>query len=220
LTGENNSSEQVETFILKDIFLKKEYQMIRACIDESLSRARPSKKMLKQYGNGIHVVRDDCVLHRAALEGNANIIEFLLDSVRSVGHTNTASGLLIGQDENRRTVWHMAAIGGNIQLLEKLWEFAKGILREEEIKNKLLLATDIEEYTAWHLAIKGGKPDILQKMWEWARENLTKEEVKNNLLLATDNMSRTAWHVAAYFSTPDVLQKIWDTIIREIMGVC
>jgi len=81
--------------------------------------------MLKQYGNRICVLQNDCLLHRAALEGNANIIEFLLDSVRAGGHTDTASRMLLADDMKGRTAWHMAAIEGNMQVLEKLWECTK-----------------------------------------------------------------------------------------------
>jgi len=124
-TEENDTSEQVKTFILKDIFLEEDYWVIRVFIDGLLSRCKPSTQMLKQYGNRICVLQNDCLLHRAALEGNANIIEFLLDSVRAGGHTDTASRMLLADDMKGRTAWHMAAIEGNMQVLEKLWECTK-----------------------------------------------------------------------------------------------
>jgi len=97
-TKENDTSEQVKTFILKDIFMEEDYWVIRVFIDGLLLRCKPSTQMLKQYGNRICVLQNDCLLHRAALEGNANIIEFLLDSIRAGGHTDTASRLLLAED--------------------------------------------------------------------------------------------------------------------------
>ena len=43
----------------------------------------------------------------------------------------------------------MAAMGGNLQVLEKLWKYAKENLTREEIGNKLLLATDDKRMTVW-----------------------------------------------------------------------
>jgi endo-1,4-beta-D-glucanase Y len=85
----------------------------------------------------------------------------------------------------------MAALGGNLQVLEKLWKCANENITREEI-NKLLLATDNMGKTAWHAAAENGGLDVLQKIWEWAKENLTCEEMNNKLLLATDNTGKTA----------------------------
>ena len=46
LTVESNTSHKVQNFILKDIFQRKEYQVIRAFVDGLMSRYKPSKEML------------------------------------------------------------------------------------------------------------------------------------------------------------------------------
>jgi len=161
LTEENNTSEKVKTFILKDIFLEEDYRVIRVFIDGLLSRCKPSTQMLKQYGNCIHVLQNDCLLHRAALEGNANIIEFLLDSVRAGGHTDTVSRLLLAEDTKGRTAWHMGAIEGNMQVLEKLRECPKEKRTRQKIKNNLLLDTNKQGRTVLHVATDCGKVGVL-----------------------------------------------------------
>ena len=88
------------------------------------------------------------------------------------------------------TVWHVAAYLGNLKVLEKLWEWAKEKLSEEENK-KLLLATDMFGRTGWHLAAVWSELGILEKVWKCAEEKLTAEEI-HKLLLATDNEGRTA----------------------------
>jgi len=97
LTEGNNTSEQVQTFILKDILLEDKYSVIRVFVDGLLSRSKISNLVLKQYGNRIHDLRkyDDKILHRAAFEDNANIIGFLLDIVRAGNHTDTVKKLLL-----------------------------------------------------------------------------------------------------------------------------
>jgi hypothetical protein len=212
LTEGNNFSEQLRTFILKDIFLELNYEVIRVFIDGLLSRYNPRDKVLKQCGNWINDFGDypELILHKAAREGNANIFEFLLDSAQAAGYTEAINKMLLGNDKNRDTVWKLAAERGNIEVIKKIWEWAQGKLTTREIKNKLLLGIDDEGRTAWHLAAFGGKLEVMKKIWEWAKERLTTEEIKNEMLLRTDIKGRNAWYIAAYGSKVDVMKKIWE----------
>jgi ankyrin repeat protein len=210
LTEGNNISQQVETFILKDIFLEDDYRGIRVFVNGLMWIYKPSKEMLKQHGSWIYDFGNDCLLHKAALEGNANIIEFLLHSARAGGHKGTESMLLIGKDARKRTAWHMAAERGEVDVLQKIWDTAKHNLTNEEIQIKLLLATDSDRNTAWQKAAESGELDVLQRIWDWAKETLTTEEINNKILLATDLDGNTAWYRAAELGKLDVLQKVWD----------
>ena len=135
LTERNNTSLQVQTFLLKDIIREEEYKVIRVFIDGLISRSELSQEVLKQYGNGIRDLGKDgeLILHQAAGEANANIIGFLLDSLQAADYRDTVRRLLLVQDKKRRTVWHMAAMGGNLQLLQKLLECANENLKIEDI---------------------------------------------------------------------------------------
>ena len=55
--------------------------------------------------------------------------------------------LLLGTDKEGRTAWHLAAEGGNSEILQKVWEWAKENLTEE-INHKFLLGTDKDVRTA------------------------------------------------------------------------
>jgi len=46
--------------------------------------------------------------------------------------------MFIVEDEFERTPWHMAAEKDQIELLHKLWEWAKVVLTQEELNNMLL----------------------------------------------------------------------------------
>jgi len=50
----------------------------------------------------------------------------------------------------------MAEENGNLELLYKIWEWAKWVLTSEDWNNKFLLAKDIKERTAWHRAAEKG----------------------------------------------------------------
>jgi hypothetical protein len=91
-----NNSPPVETFILKDIFLKAEYRLIRDFLDGLLSKRNPSVEVLTQYGNIIHKLCEDGELqsYEIELEGNTNIIRFLSESLQTAGHTDTINKLL------------------------------------------------------------------------------------------------------------------------------
>ena len=74
--------------------------------------------------------------------------------------------MLFGTDNEGSTVWHLAAMGGHIELLQKLWDWAKENLTVEKINNKLLLGTDNKGWTAWQWAAEGGHFETLQMLWE------------------------------------------------------
>jgi hypothetical protein len=133
LTEENNTPEEVQTFILKDVLLEREHRVIRVFIDGLLSRSNPSE-MLQQYGNRIYEIGEHGakILHQAAGEDNANIIGFLLDSVQAGEHKDNLNELLLKQDDKRQTAWYKAAVMGNIQVLERLWDWAKRVLTPQE----------------------------------------------------------------------------------------
>jgi len=236
LTEGNNTSQQVQTFILKDIFLREEYQMIRAFIDGLLSRCELSKQMFNQYRTRVDDLGIADLLHRAEVEGNVNITEFFSERVRVGGDTDTGSSLVQGQDTEGRTesykaamvgnlsgfeglregaegkqttIWHLTAEWDNLHELKNIRKWAKENLTTEEIKNKFLLATDSEGNTVWHWAVEWSKLDLLRVIWELAKENLTTEEIKNKLLLATNNKGNTAWHLAVGWGQLDIVQKIW-----------
>jgi hypothetical protein len=99
LTEGNNISEQLESFILKDIFLRDDYRVIRVFIDGFLLRSNPSDEVLKQCGNWIKDFGDypETILNEAAREGNAKIFGFLLDSAQAAGHTEAINKMLLGK---------------------------------------------------------------------------------------------------------------------------
>ena len=116
------------------------------------------KEVLKQYGNQIHVLGEDCEmsLRQSVREGNTEITGILLDSLEAAGHRDTLVKLLLAQDKEGKTARHVAVEGGNADILEKLWECAKKELRKENI-NKLILTKEFDCLTAWHIAVKFGK---------------------------------------------------------------
>ena len=91
--------------------------------------------------------------------------------------------MLLSTDNEGKTAWHWAAGKGNLDVLQKVWEWANENLTREEINNKFLLSTGNEGKIAWHWAAGKGNLDVLKKIWEWANENLTREEIHNKLLL-------------------------------------
>jgi ankyrin repeat protein len=212
LTKLSKASQQVQDLILQRICLEEDYRVVRSFIDGFLSKSQPSKDVLKQYGNRISDLRRDRVpiLHQAAREGDAHIIGFLLESVRAAGHPDTLRELLLAQDNDGHTAWQLAAMGAKIEVLEKLWEWAKEKLTTGELCNKFLLAKAKKEASAWLYASLWGNLVALQRLWEWGKERLNPEELNNKLLLAKDNMEQTALHVAAQEGNLEVLQKLWE----------
>ena len=95
--------------------------------------------------------------------------------------------MLSASDRHGNTPWDLALKWGTLDLLQKIWEWAKENLTTEELNNKLFFATNHEKMTAWHMAAEGGRLDIFQKIWNGAKENLRREEIKNKSLFATNH---------------------------------
>ena len=55
----------------------------------------------------------------------------------------------------------MAALWGNLDTLQKVWEWAKEKLTTYEINNKIYQALEIREVTFWHVATKQGNLETL-----------------------------------------------------------
>jgi len=205
-------SLQLQDYLLKEIFVKAEYRVIRLFIDGLMSVSDPSEKVLKQYGNRISDLGKDgvLILYQAAREGNAHVIGFLSDSLQEAEHTDTLIQLLLAQDNDKPTAWHVAAECGNLELLQMLWELAKKKLTPEDLNNKLLLAKDVRRQTAWHVAAEQSNLELLQKLWDWAKEVLTADVISDELLLARDDNGQTFLHVAAKRHNTKEFEKVWN----------
>jgi ankyrin repeat protein len=86
--------------------------------------------------------------------------------------------MLLDKDNDEITSWHYASYEGNVEVLQKLWEWGKGTLSAEELKNELFKGKDIQRRTACHYASYEGNVEVLQKLWEWGKVTLTAEELK------------------------------------------
>ena len=95
LTEGKSTSQQVQAFLLKDIFLKPNYGVIKRSYGRFLSRSNLLEEVLEQYGNGIG---DVITLHTTTREINAKIIGILLDSVQAGEHSDTVNELLLAYD--------------------------------------------------------------------------------------------------------------------------
>ena len=218
LTSGTHHYQNLQEFLLTNIFMEPSYRMIRHFIDGLLSKSKPSKEILKQYGNRMEEIRECCelIFYQASCEGNPNIIGFCLESLEVGGHRDTINELLLAQHEEGQTAWHLAACWGNIKVLEKLWDWAVNKLTTKVLKDKLLLAKDCDGNTAWNVAARTGNTEVLQKIWELAKKALTPEELKNNLFFSKDDREQTALHAAAELVSIEVVLKLWELAKDEL----
>jgi ankyrin repeat protein len=171
---------------------------------------------------------NQAILHQAVIEGNTSIINFLLDSLKAEKHTAHLENMklvLLARNRFGYTAWHVAAERGNVEVLEKLWEWVKNELDPDVCINDLLLAEtvakieldlrlkfnpslrdkDIYKQTAWHLAANNGHAKVLEKLWEFSPKGL-----KKKLLLIENNHKQIAWHLAVKKGHVKVLEKLWE----------
>jgi endo-1,4-beta-D-glucanase Y len=84
----------------------------------------------------------------------------------------------------------VAAILGQVEILDKLWEWANKVLKTDELKNNLLLAKDGFKKTVMHQATNRGNVQIVERIWNFAKEQIRTEEL-NKLFLAQEIVRRT-----------------------------
>jgi hypothetical protein len=101
---------------------------------------------------------------------------------------STITKLILAKYHWGETIWLKAAKRGQVEVLEKLWEWSKKLqLKPEDLRHELLLSKDWFNETAWHKAAESDQVGILDKLWDWAKElKLKPEELRNELLLSKD----------------------------------
>jgi len=209
LKKESNISQEILSLFLGQIYCE-EYHVIRAFIDGLLSKSEPSNEVIKQCANLLHIFVELGILtlHTAVRYGDVNIIRFLLNSLEKTGHAATFVNQLVAQKRLGHTAWQMAVLKGRLEVLQTLWDWAKNVMKQQELNN-MFFGKDAYERTAWHIGSEVGQIKVLHKMWEWAKEILTPEELKS-IFLAKDGHGRTAWHIASEVGHIELLHKLWE----------
>ena len=82
---------------------------------------------------------------------------------------------MLTRDNLRKTAWNVATKRVKVEVLDKLWEWAKKLLNTDKLNNKLLLAKDDEENAILHNTLFTINVKILERLWKWAKEQLTPE---------------------------------------------
>jgi hypothetical protein len=63
----------------------------------------------------------------------------------------------------------MAASGGHIDVLEKLWDWAKGVqIDSDSLKSVLFVSENSCGFRTWCYEIRHVRIDMVQKLWGWA----------------------------------------------------
>ena len=131
--------------------------------------------------------------------------------------------LLLAKDEYGQTVWHLAAMKGDIESLNKMimcfedeFELDTGTYNIIVLKENLLTSEDDNKQTAWHLAVVHDRVNVLEKLSEFVNLNLelTTSELNliNELFIRKDNNGKTAWHLAVVYGYEDVLDALFEFI--------
>jgi ankyrin repeat protein len=206
--------------ILFKILLETDYGVIRFFVDGLLVNCEKSK-MIEQVAKWIekHIYRKQLtryrlekILYQAATEANAYIIDFIFNSLKATGHSDTIYELLVVQykSDYDRNAWLVATRSGHLQTLETVWDWGNKMGVNVRV---MLLAKDSSGQTAWHEAALCGRKAILEKLWNWGREQQV--NLKDDLLLSKDFGGRTAWHLAARNRKKEILEKLWSWGIEE-----
>jgi len=65
----------------------------------------------------------------------------------------------------------MAVDGGHIEVLEKLWGWAKRVqIQADDIRSPMLLAQNKSGKTGWKLAVRNGRIMVFEKLLDLAKK--------------------------------------------------
>ena len=189
LSKESTPAQELLYFLLKDILLNENCQVIGSFLDGFLEKCKLSKGILEQSGKRIcELWKEDAggsigqkplrslgrtILHQAEQVGHTRIIRYLLDSLKAGQHLETIHDLFLKKDKLGQTAWHLSAESGNLKTLEELWDWAK----EAKVnpKDDLLLAKDKNDQTACHLAAWNEHSGVMTKLMKCAEAELSQQ---------------------------------------------
>jgi len=94
-----------------------------------------------------------------------------------------ATDVCLLKDNSGQTTWHKAALRGDVEVLKKLWDWAKELYQKSvDLRNELLFSNDKSRLSTW---LKKSGKYILEKLWEWAKSlELKPEGLRNEVLLS------------------------------------
>jgi ankyrin repeat protein len=208
-----------QNVIISIVLLQAHYQVTRSFLNGMLKKCKPSTLVLKEYGKKLDEQWNDrevlrtlegvtTELHTAAVEDNAHIVRFLIDSLKSGEHSNATKKMLLAVDCTGRTAWHMAAEKNSVQALQIIWEWVKAVTPTHTFS--LLLSQGTYSINAWQNAAAQGHVEVLEKLWDWAKElQLKSDELRNEVVFSKNKFEQTAWHMAAGRGHVEVLEKLW-----------
>jgi hypothetical protein len=154
---------------------------------------------------------EDTVWFNAAETNSSRALKKIWDWAETVTST-LRYGMLLSQDKNNKSAWQLAAVEGNIEVVDKLWVWDKEVnIHPGELHNKFILYYESEGKTAWHVTAKLGSVQLIGKVWGWAKEELSSPDLlKDELLLSRDKHGVKTWHQEARTGSEETLGKPWD----------
>ena len=136
LTKNTKQCTQVQDFLLNEVLLKSDYQVMRNFLDGLLGMSMPSIEVLKDYGKKLDeqwkeskvqltMANVTTALFQAATEDNAHIIVFIIESLKSVDSFNTVKAMMYAKNDKGKNAWRIAGENGSVQVLEKIWQWVE-----------------------------------------------------------------------------------------------
>jgi hypothetical protein len=205
LTKETKPDEKLQRLLLNEVLLNKDCHVIRAFLDGLLGKSQPSKEALKVYGEKLDEQwnkrkehGNHSLLLEALKEDKSRIIAFLLDSLKSGGHSNSMKEILLAKFPWRSNALHVAAESNSLQALNVIREYS------------LLHSQDKQSETASQLAAEGCHRKVVNDLCSWAENvEITPGNLHKYLFLAHNLYGRTAWHVTAERGSVEILDILW-----------
>lgn len=187
--------------LLKEIFLKRDYQFVRSFIDIWLEKNPLPAAVLKQYGATIsklwqtnpNLLKNQAgytALHIAAAEGNPNITSFVLDAFKSVAPGMLKPFIATKAKRNGCTALELAALNGCDTVVKQLLALFS---EDQKSLKKLITAKDEDGSTLLHRVVVNGHTLVVEQLLAPFSDD--RKSLKG-LIKTQDGDGYTALHIA------------------------
>ncbi|KAK9737419.1 NACHT domain [Popillia japonica] len=223
--NQSSASVHVQQFLLKDVLLQPDSQIIRNFFNGLLTKAECSlsQSVLAQYAtqidglwrtDSLRYENSNTILYVAVEEKNTAIVKLLLSSLKTGEYTETLRSLLLDHKNfnrinyNRRTAIYQASSDGCLDMLNILWLWAKEAKFNAAAHFvRFFLTKDESSATLWHNTVKRGHVNVFVQLYQWASEVFNSNYLKD-LLTGTDMLNKTVWHYAVSSSNIEMFRKL------------
>jgi ankyrin repeat protein len=200
--------KQTQELLLTRVLIEADDAVIRSFLNGQLSKSSLLDMNLDSDVKSLmdkHLYQRDIVLHEAAREGHAKIVNFLLNTFKA--YPETLKVIVAARDEYDHTALHLAVENGHVEVVDKLLESVKAY--PKTLKVVMATTNFLSKQTPLHLAAENGHVELVDKLLNSVEAY---PKTLNLLVAAKGKYKQTALHQAVENGHVEVVDKLLERV--------